>query len=474
MAVPAPGRLGMEPRDYLLRWVPGITRRREMLERIGVSDVMELYRDVPRSLVLGEPPSVGYGRPLSEEEVRRILDGLLSGNTVYRAPPPFTGGGWCPHHVPAAVRYIVERGEFLTAYTPYQAEINQGLLQALFEYQSLVADLTELEVVNASMYDGSTATAEAALMAMRVNRRRKIVVSGGLHPEYLEVLRTWLQGRGAEIRVASVDAESGRTSTEALAGLVDGETAAVIVASPNFYGVFEDVEAAADAAHRHGALLVQVFEPLSLGLVKPPGRLGADIAVAEGQPLGLGLNYGGPGLGVFAVRWDRRLLRQLPGRLIGMTRDAEGRRAFTMILQTREQHIRREKATSNITTNEALMAIAAAAYLSFLGGEGLRELARSIWLRSHYAARVLEREGVEAPAFSGEFFKEFTARFPVEYRRVHEELKRRGIMGGLALERYGMDPLLALFCVTEVHSRRDIDTLASAVAEALRSIERGG
>jgi glycine dehydrogenase subunit 1 len=464
---------GGVPGDRLVRWLPGILQRDRMLKAIGVQHVLDLYRDVPDKLLLHEPPLVGYGEPLSEEELRRIALSLHQRDRVYRSPPPFTGGGWCPHLVPAVIDCLVSRGEFLTAYTPYQPEINQGLLQAMFEYQSLIADLVELEIVNASLYDGSTAVAEAALMALRVTRRKRIVVSEGLHPEYLEVLRTWLYGKDVDIRVARLDAEAGTTQLDSLEKLVDGDTAAVIIASPNFFGAIEDVEAAVDRAHSHGALLVHVFEPLSLGLLPPPGRFGADIAVAEGQPLGLGLNYGGPGLGVFAARWDRKLIRQMPGRIIGLTRDAEGRRAFTMILQAREQHIRREKATSNITTNEALMAVRAAIYLSLLGGQGLRRLARSIWLRSHYLARRLSEEGVEAPAYTSEFFKEFTARFPAEYGPLYEKLAREGLLAGLPLARYYPQRRRdALFCATELHSRRDIDLLVEKISETLQTMQR--
>ncbi len=455
--------------DKPVHWVPGIRDRVRQLEAIGVSSVYELYSDVPRELLLDRAPSVGFGRMLSEEELRRLSREISSSNTVFTGPPPFTGGGWCPHWVPSIVDYIVSRGEFLTAYTPYQPEINQGLLQALFEYQSLIADLTELEIVNASLYDGSTAAAEAALMALRVTRRKKIVLSSTLHPEYIDVIKTWLYGKGVEIRFIPRREDTYQVDTESLDEHIDSNTAAVIVASPNFYGAFErDIGFLADQVHHHGGLLVQVFEPLSLGIVKPPGRLGVDIAVAEGQPLGLGMNYGGPGLGIMAVRWDRKLLRQVPGRIIGLTRDAEGERAFTMILQAREQHIRREKATSNITTNESLMAIRAAIYLTLLGGEGLRRLARSIWLRSHYLAKRLREVGVEAPVYSSEFFKEFLARFQKPYAPIHRELLRRGILGGLDVSRYGAGSgREAIFCATEVHSKKDIDTLINTLVEIM-------
>jgi len=453
-------------------WVPGIAERKRQLDAIGVSDPLELYRDVPSELILSEPPRVGYGRVLSEEELRRIALKLASRNRLYRTPPPFTGGGYCPHLVPSVVDYIVSRGEFLTAYTPYQPEINQGLLQALFEYQSLIADLVELEVVNSSLYDGSTAVAEAALMALRVTRRHRLVVASTLHPEYMAVLRTWLLGKNVELITVPMMEDTYTIDIDVLERLVNNETAAVIVPSPNFYGALElEMERIADIAHKHDSLLVHVFEPLSLGLVKPPGRLGADIAVAEGQPLGLGLNYGGPGLGIMAVRWDRRLLRQLPGRLIGMTRDVDGRHAFTMILQTREQHIRREKATSNITTNEALMAVRAAIFMALLGGSGLRRLARTIWLRSHYLAkRLAESLNAYSPLFTSPFFKEFTVRFNVDYEPVYKRLAAEGLLAGLPLRaRYGLGSKGdAIFCVTELHSMKDIDMLVDKLASTLQ------
>ena len=458
----------------ILPWAPAANRRdrEEMLKRIGVSDPLELYRDVPSKLILKEPLRVGFGRILSEWEVRRIIEERLQRNVVYMNPPPFLGGGVCFHTIPAAVDAIISRSEFYTAYTPYQPEINQGLLQAFFEYQSLIADLYEMDVVNASLYDWSTAAAEAVLMALRVKRgRRKVVVSGAIHPERLETIRTWLIGKDVKLVEVPVDNETGMTSTDKLEELVDAETAAVYIETPNFYGVIENAKAAAEIAHRHGALLIVGSDPLSLGILEPPGRYGADIAVGDGQPLGLGLNYGGPYLGIFAVRWDRQLVRQLPGRLIGLTKTVDGEDyGFVMILQTREQHIRREKATSNITTNEALMALAAAAYLTLLGGEGLRRLARSIWLRSHYAAKRLnEIPGVEAPAFTGKFFKEFTVRFPRPYREIHRKLLDRGIMGGLDLSarRYHSDECLALFCVVQSRGGIDIDRLVNAVGEIL-------
>ena len=457
-------------------WLPNLNDRdrREMLEKIGVRDPLELYRDVPRGLILPEPPRVGFEKPLSEEEVRLHLDKVLSRNRVYLDPPPFTGGTVCPHYVPAVVDAIISRGEFYTAYTPYQPEINQGILQALFEYQSLMADLLEVDVVNSSMYDMSTAVAEAALMSMRVTRRRRILVPETMNPEHLEVLITWTRGRDAIVETVRVDDETGLLDLGDLeARLSRGDTAAVYLENPSFLGVVQEhAEAVGDAAHKHGALFIVGVDVTSLGLLKPPGRYGADIVVGEGQPLGLGLNYGGPYLGVFGVRWDRRLVRQMPGRLVGMTRSVEGERAFTLILQTREQHIRRERATSNITTNEALMAIAAAVYISLLGKGGFRRLSREVLVRSNYLLHRARGIGLEPLYPSARYYKNIPLVFPLEYSRVHQALKERGIMGGLPLDRYEETRRLlgekasrtALFCATEVHSKRHIDALIDAIA----------
>ncbi len=451
-------------------WLPNSPPevREKLLRSIGVERVDELFRDIPESIVLRRPLNVGFGRPLSEPEVARLVDRLLSKNRVFRDPPPFMGGGVCAHHVPSLVAEIVRRSEFYTAYTPYQAEISQGLLQALFEYQSLMADLVGMDVVNASMYDMSTAVAEAFLMAARVTGRSRILVPATMNPQHYGVAKTIVEAKGIRLDKVGYDDETGMMDLDDLASKMGSDVAAVYVENPGYLGFFEEnVEAVADAAHGKGALLIAGFEPLSLGIVKPPGAYGADIAVAEGQPLGLGLNYGGPLLGVFAVRWDRRLVRQMPGRLIGLTESREGERGFAMILQTREQHIRRERATSNITTNEALAAIAAAVYLSLLGRAGIVRLAETIVLRARYAAkRLSEIPGVEAPVFGSKHFKEFTVRFPCSYRELHKHLLKSGVLGGHYL---GTEfPWLgeaALFCVTEVHSKGDIDMLVEKVAE---------
>ncbi len=453
-------------------WAP---LSKEELDRIiktlGVTSLDDLFKDIPEEIRLRRKLNIGYGDYLSEWEVQRLFSHKLEKNTAFLNPPPFMGGGVCYHTIPALVKFVLNRVEFLTAYTPYQAEINQGLLQALFEYQSLMADLLEMDIVNASMYDMNTAAAEAILMALRVTRKNRILVTNNIHPERLEVIRTWLLGKSVEIIEVGQDPRTGQIDLEDFdSKSAGGEIAAMYLEQPSFYGVLEEnIEYVSDKLHKNNGLLIIGFEPLSLGIIKPPGSYGADIAVGEGQPLGLGLNYGGSTLGIFAIRAERKLLRQLPGRLIGLTRTVDGERAFAMILQTREQHIRRERATSNITTNAALMAIAAATYISLLGREGIREIAEIIWLKSHYAAKRLnELRGVKAPYYEAEFFKEFTTSFEKDYNQVYHELRKRGILGGLPLSRFYPDMRdKALFCVTEAHSRKDIDRLVDVLGEIL-------
>lgn len=461
-------------------WLPNSPEaiKRAMMEALGISDVGELFKDIPEGARFkGDWDSleIGAGRILGEIELDRVMDEVLSRNRVFRRPPPFLGGGAWPHHVPYLVRYIVERSEFLTGYTPYQAEASQGMLQALFEYQSLMAELLEMEVVNASMYDGASALAEALLMSLRVNRgRRRILLPETLNPQYRSVVDSYLYPH-KDVRVdeVPVDRETGYIDLSALDSMLGEDVASAVLEYPSYLGVVDrGAREFCRLASERGALCIIKFDPIALGIFEPPGALGADIAVGEGQPLGLGLNYGGPYLGILATRWEARLVRQMPGRLVGLTEDSEGRRAFAIILQTREQHIRRARATSNITTNEALMAIAAAVYLSLLGPEGLRRLAELILYRSHYAAKRLnELPGVEAPIVKGFHWRDFTVKFPVEYRRIHKALLERGIHGGISIE--GFKPWLgtgsALYAVTELHTKEDIDKLAETLEDILRN-----
>jgi glycine dehydrogenase subunit 1 len=460
-------------------WIPNSNpkTKAEMLKAIGVSSPEELFADIPKQVIITEERwnslPIGAGRPLSEVEVSKRLDELFNDIKPLKAPP-FAGGGVWPHYVPPAVRSVVERGEFLTAYTPYQAEISQGLLQALFEYQSLIADLLEMDVVNASMYDWGSALGEAALMAVRVKGVNRVLVPSVINPFHKSQLEAYTWAKGITIDTYSVSLETGYADLEDLKTKLTRPASAVYIEFPyTFTGVVDvNVKAVGEVAHDAGSLFIVGVNPIAMGLYKPPGELGADIAVGEGQPLGLGLYMGGATLGLFAVRWDAELVRQMPGRLIGMTVAKDGRRAFAMILQTREQHIRRSKATSNITTNAALNAIAAAVYLSLLGRRGLRELAEAIWYRSHYAAQTLSKlTGFVSPALKGEFFEDFVVSAPLEYETLWHKVLERGYMAGIPLSRFvdWAPRNWGLLSFTELHSKRDIDSLINVVQEVSSS-----
>jgi glycine dehydrogenase subunit 1 len=422
-----------------------------LLGAIGAPTLEALFASIPEPLKLKR--ALRLPEPIDERGLADYLGGLASRN---RAEPPFLGAGAYPHHVPPAVDQLLLRSEFYTAYTPYQPELAQGTLQAIFEYQTLVCLLTGLEVSNASMYDGATACAEAALLGLRVKKgRNKIVLSRALHPSYRDVVHTYLVPAGAEIVVVDYDRKTGRTDAAALAKAVDANTALVLVGSPNFFGVVEDVPAAAKIAHGAEALLaVAVSEAVSFGLLAGPGALGADIAVGELQSFGNGAMYGGPGVGFFASR--EAFLRQLPGRLCGETVDADGKRAFVLTLSTREQHIRRENATSNICTNNGLCALGAAMHLAILGKQGLRELALLNYRRARYA-----RERLGRLHFTGPTFNEFVVEVAP---KALDRARAAGIVPGLPLERYY--PELEghlLTCVTELHDKARIDALAEAL-----------
>jgi glycine dehydrogenase subunit 1 len=437
--------------------------RTEMLAVIGAASVDELYVDVPASARrLGVVDLPGFR---GEIEVERALSSMAARNRAAGQGPFFCGAGAYRHHVPASVDHVIQRSEFLTSYTPYQPEIAQGTLQYLFEFQTQVAALTGMDVANASMYDGSTAAAEAVMMAHRVTRRGKAILSGGLHPHYAETIRTLAHVAGVEVvsLAAAIDDEAGVT------GGIDAETACVVVQTPNVFGTATDVGAIAEAAHAAGALLIVVTtETVSFGLLKSPGEMGADIVAAEGQSIGNGLNFGGPYVGLFAVR--EKLVRQMPGRLAGETVDAEGRRGFVLTLSTREQHIRRDKATSNICTNSGLCALAFTIHMTLLGEVGLRRLAALNHAQARKAAKALgEIPGVEV--LTPRFFNEFAVRLPKPAAEVVETLAREGVIAGTPFSRLspaaGLDEVL-LVAATEVTSDADIDALASGLKGVLR------
>ncbi len=432
--------------------------RGEMLAVIGAADIDALFADVPAAARLTGP--VDLPPHASELAVERALGRLAGRNRAAGSGPFFCGAGAYRHHVPASVDHLIQRSEFLTSYTPYQPEIAQGTLQVLFEFQSQVAALTGLPVANASMYDGSTACAEAVLMATRVTRRRKAVLSGGLHPHYDETTHTLAHTAGVDVLrlPAAIDAEA------AVVAAIDADTACVVVQTPNVFGVVTDVSAIAEAAHAAGALLIVVTtEAVAFGLLKSPGEMGADIAVAEGQSIGNGLNFGGPYVGLMAC--TEKLLRHMPGRLCGETVDAAGRRGFVLTLSTREQHIRRDKATSNICTNSGLCALAFSIHMSILGGAGLATLARINHARAKRTRDALAAiPGVEI--LTPRFFNEFAVRLPVPAAAVVEALAARGVLAGVPFSRLdpgaGLDDVL-LVCATETTTHDDIDALATAL-----------
>lgn len=459
-------------------WIPNSSPKilKEMSSTLGISSVEELFNDIPPEIRLNkefwDKLEIGFGKPISEVEAKRFIDKLLSKNRVFQ-PYVFLGGGVYVHYVPSIIKYIVTRGEFLTTYTPYQAEISQGLLQALFEYQSLMAELLDMDVVNASMYDGGSSLAEALLMSLRVNRGRgKVVLPRTINVMHREVVETYLKPHSVKIEYVNYDKETGLVDLEELKEKVDSNTAAVYVQNPNFLGLIEtEAKAIGEIAHDKRSLFVVGVNPVTLGILSPPGELGADIAVAEGQPLGLEPSFGGPYLGVFAIRFDNELIKQMPGRLIGLTTDTDGRRAFAMILQTREQHIKREKATSNICTNEALAAISVAIYLSLLGREGVVELSRNIYYRAHYAYELLRRSGFNVELFKSDFFNEFPVNFDnygVNYMVIHEKLLEKGIHGGLYIKPWFPElGETALFAFTEIHRADDIEFLVLTLREVV-------
>jgi len=440
--------------------------RDEMLRLIGRASVEELLSDIPAGVrlrrTLALPPALADGDLLAH------LRTLAERNGHADRLTSFLGGGAYDHHIPSVVWHLAGRAEFYTAYTPYQAEIMQGELQATYEYQSMLCELTAMDVANASMYDGASAFGEAAVMARDLTRRDEVVVSTAVHPQYRDVLRTYTRHLG--VRVVELPHHGGITPPAALRGALSGNTAAVMVQSPNVFGCVEDGPALAQAVHDAGALLiVGIADPVSLGLLQPPGAYGADIVAGEGQPLGNHLSYGGPYLGMLATR--QAFVRRMPGRLVGATTDRDGRRGFVLTLQTREQHIRREKATSNICTNEALNALAAAIYMAALGRAGLRRVAEVNARRAHYAKqRLCAIPGIR-PAFNAPTFNEFVLRVPVDPQELDARLIDRGILGGLPLGRWYPDLRDGwLVCVTEARSRGQIDALVEAVATVVDSV----
>ncbi|HQV04031.1 MULTISPECIES: aminomethyl-transferring glycine dehydrogenase subunit GcvPA [unclassified Novosphingobium] len=451
-----------------MRYLPLTAENRaEMLEQIGAATVDDLFVDVPVEARLAGPIA-GLPNHASEMAVERHMAALAGKNVSAGSVPFFLGAGAYRHHVPASVDHLIQRGEFLTAYTPYQPEIAQGTLQVLFEFQTQVARLLGTEIANASMYDGSTAAWEAVAMAGRVTKRSKAVLCSGLHPHYVSTIRTMAKFTGDTIEWAAPRLEA-EPDTAGVIAAIDAETACVVVQYPDILGRVTDLAAIAEAAHAQGALLVAVVtEPVALGLIEAPGNLGADIVVGEGQSLGVGLQFGGPYLGLFGCR--EKFVRQMPGRLCGETVDAEGRRGFVLTLSTREQHIRREKATSNICTNAGLCALAFSIHMTLLGGEGLGQLARVSHARAQQAAtRLAKAPGVSV--LNSAYVNEFTVVLPSDARDAVRRMADRQVLGGVSLGRLYPDaPELAnglLVCTSELTTDADIEALGSALEGVL-------
>ncbi|MFC3303774.1 aminomethyl-transferring glycine dehydrogenase subunit GcvPA [Parvularcula lutaonensis] len=445
-----------------MRYLPLTAQdRQDMLKTVGARNIDDLFSDVPKDAL---NPKLNLPDHKSEFEVERHLGAYARMNHAAGDGPFFAGAGAYRHHVPATVDHIIQRSEFLTAYTPYQPEIAQGTLQYLFEFQTQVAELTGMEVANASMYDGSTATAEAALMARRITKRKKVIMAGGLHPHYAEVVRTNEELIGDTVLQAPATPGAG-----AIEGMIDDETSCVIVQSPDVFGFLRDLAGITEKAHQHGALVVAVVtEAVSLGLLKSPGSQGVDIVVGEGQSIGNALNFGGPYLGLFAAR--QKHIRHMPGRLCGETVDTEGKRGFVLTLSTREQHIRRDKATSNICTNSGLCALAFTVHMSLMGGKGLREVATLSHENACKTADALEAiDGVEV--LNDAFFNEFTVRLPKNAGEVVDQLADQGIIAGVPGTRLwpGREETenLLIVAATELTQDSDIEALADGLKTAL-------
>ena len=429
-------------------YIPNTTNEQEkMLAALGVDSIDRLFADIPDQF---RNPTLDLPAPLSELEIQRELSTIAAKNRPLRSGPSFLGAGSYNHFIPALIKPLITRGEFLTAYTPYQAEASQGTLQVIYEFQTLICNLYGMEVANAGMYDGATSLAEAALMACRVTKREKVAVAGTISPAYTAVIRTYCQSQGIAVEIVDPSAP-----------VFDSETACLVLQYPNYLGYIEDLAALVDAAHSQGALAVVSSDPTAMGMFQTPGHYDADIVTGEGQPLGIPTSYGGPYVGLFATKQE--YIRQMPSRLSGRTVDKNGKTGYVLTLQTREQHIRRERATSNICTNEALYALAATIYLAAMGKQGLRQVAELCYHKAHYtAAQIAGLAGYSLP-IDRPFFQEFVILCPSSPTEINKKLMERNILGGLDISE--QVPNGMLLCVTEMNSQEDIDALLAALSE---------
>ena len=435
-----------------------LEEEKAMLMVMGVSDIEELFEDIPQQLHLNRRLNLPVG--LSEKAAWEKVESLAKKNVATGQYLCFRGAGAFEHYQPKAVKHLLSRSEFYTAYTPYQPEVSQGTLQAIFEYQTCICELTGMDVANASHYDGATALAEAALMAVEATKRKKLIVSSLVHPEYRETLHTYLSRRGIEM--ITLPYQNGLTVAAELEKVLTTEVAAVIVQSPNFLGSIENLASFTELIHERGGLLIACLDPVSLGVLASPGECGADIAVGEGQSLGLPLSFGGPYLGFMACK--EKYVRRLPGRIVGKTVDRSGREGFVLTLQAREQHIRRDKAGSNICSNQALCALAATIYLALLGPQGLSEVGKQCIEKSHYTSELLTRLPGISLAFTAPYFQEFVVKTEEPPESINQRLWKAGILGGLDLGRYYSElKNHLLICVTEMRSKEEIDLLVEVM-----------
>lgn len=435
--------------------------KKEMLARIGISSVRELFRSIPDDLRINQ--NLEVPEALTEPELIRHIEEIAHQNS-YHQYLSFLGAGAYSHVIPSVVDYLSSRGEFLSPYTPYQAEVSQGTLQIIFEFQTMISQITGMDIANASLYDGASGAAEAVLMAHRLKARPKVLVARSVHPQYREVIQTYTKNLDLSVEEIAYS-NRGELDIEDLSNKLNEDASAIVVQSPNFFGVIEKLEAISDLAHKHGSLsIVVVAEPVSLGILEAPGNLGSDIATGEGQSFGLPLSFGGPYLGFMACR--KEFLRQFPGRIAGETKDMDGNTGYVLTLSTREQHIRRERATSNICTNQAWCALRATIFLELLGKKGLKQLAWQNLQKAHYALEnIIRIEGIES-RFSGACFNEFVLEFNKPWADISQSLQEKGVIGGLSLvDSYPELENCALLCVTENHRKKDIDHLVALFEE---------
>jgi len=433
--------------------------RLEMLDKIGVKNFEELLSDIPAEFRLKNGLNLDKG--MSEWEITSKTSKLATKNTSSTQAISFLGGGSYDHFAPSVIGAITSRSEFYTAYTPYQAEVSQGTLQTIYEFQSLVCNLTGMDVANASMYDGATALAEAVGLACANSTKKTVLMASTIHPAWLEVVKTFLTSY--QLNIMLIPEKDGSVAYEEYEKLVNDDLSCIVVQSPNFFGNIEDVEKIAEMAHAKDALFIMAIDPISMGLLKKPGQLGADIVVAEGQVLGLPQSLGGPYLGIFAT--TKKLMRKIPGRIVGVTEDVDGKRGFVLTLQTREQHIRREKATSNICSNEALMALSASIYLNSLGEEGLKEVAKNCYLRSHYLANGISAIQGFKIKYKAPFFKEFVLQCPMKASAIADKMLSKNIFAGIPMSKFGGDENDLLIAVTEKRSKEEMDYYLSELSK---------